>query len=79
MRTTVTLDDDLVAALEERRRRRGTGFKQELNDLLRAGLVHEASAPAVTPATTTPTYDLGESLIGPLDDIGAVLGRLDRP
>lgn len=39
MRTTLTLDPDVAAALERRRRERGTGLKQEVNDLLRAGLV----------------------------------------
>ncbi len=38
MRTTLTLDDDLALRLRELSRRSGTGFKQVVNDTLRAGL-----------------------------------------
>ena len=38
MRTTVTLDEDLVAKLRETARRRGVPFKKILNDALRDGL-----------------------------------------
>jgi hypothetical protein len=39
MRTTLTLDDDLAAALKEAAHRSGESFKQVVNDALRAGLV----------------------------------------
>ncbi|MEJ5944154.1 ribbon-helix-helix protein, CopG family [Pseudokineococcus basanitobsidens] len=38
MRTTVTLDDDLVAELQRRARERSTSFKEVLNGAVRAGL-----------------------------------------
>ena len=38
MRTTVTLDDDVVAEVEAERRRTGKTFKAVVNDALRAGL-----------------------------------------
>ena len=38
MRITVTLDDDLMAALKERARLLDQPFKQVVNDLLRCGL-----------------------------------------
>ncbi len=38
MRTTLTLDDDLAAALKERARVLEKPFKQVVNDLLRLGL-----------------------------------------
>jgi hypothetical protein len=38
MRTTVTLDDDVVRDLREAQRRSGRGFKEELNEALRRGL-----------------------------------------
>jgi hypothetical protein len=38
MRTTVTLDPDVEAKLQERMRERGLGFKAALNEALRAGL-----------------------------------------
>jgi hypothetical protein len=38
MRTTVTLDPDLVAKLRALTRERGVSFKEALNDALRRGL-----------------------------------------
>lgn len=38
VRTTVTLDEDVAAALAERVRERGESFKTALNETLRAGL-----------------------------------------
>ncbi|MBA2254875.1 MAG: ribbon-helix-helix protein, CopG family [Chloroflexi bacterium] len=38
MRTTVTLDDDVAAAIERLRRERGLGVSEALNGLARAGL-----------------------------------------
>ena len=38
MRTTLTLDDDLAAALKEQSRLAGKPFKQVVNDALRRGL-----------------------------------------
>ena len=41
----MTLDDDVAMALEQRRRDRGLGLSEALNELVRAGL--NAPAPAV--------------------------------
>ncbi len=38
MRTTVTLDDDVAAAVEKVRRERGVGVSEAVNRLARAGL-----------------------------------------
>src|SRR5438094_714843 len=38
MRTTVTLADDVAAAVKELRRKRGLGLSEALNELVRAGL-----------------------------------------
>ena len=38
MRTTVTLADDVAAAVERLRRERGLGLSEALNELARAGL-----------------------------------------
>ena len=43
MRITVTLDDDLMAALKERARLLDQPFKQVVNDLLRCGLALAAA------------------------------------
>ena len=39
MRTTLTLDDDVRARLEQEVRRSGKSFKEVLNEYLRAGLM----------------------------------------
>ena len=38
MRTTVTLDDDVAAAIRELRRARSIGLSQAVNELIRSGL-----------------------------------------
>jgi metal-responsive CopG/Arc/MetJ family transcriptional regulator len=38
MRTTVSLDDDVAAAVEELRRERRVGLSEAVNELIRAGL-----------------------------------------
>ncbi len=38
MRTTLTVDDDLLAALKQRARERGVPLKRVINEALRAGL-----------------------------------------
>jgi Ribbon-helix-helix protein, copG family len=45
MRTTVVLDDDVVAAIERLRKERSLGLSEALNELVRAGL---ASRPGRT-------------------------------
>jgi hypothetical protein len=39
VRTTITLDDDVVARVKAESRSRGASFRQTLNDLVRAGLI----------------------------------------
>ncbi len=46
MRTTVTLADDVVAAVERVRRERGVGVSDAVNDLVRAGLAAQPGKPA---------------------------------
>lgn len=75
MRTTVTLDDDVAAAVQRVARERGMSFKAALNMALRAGLA--AGAPAsrdyVAPARPLglrPGVDLDKALrlAGSLED-----------
>lgn len=64
MRATLTLDDDVAAALARRRAERGTGLRLEVNELLRAGLA-AANCPSADPGDTyeLPTFDPGRALI----------------
>ncbi len=45
MRTTVTLDDDVAAAVGRLRRERGVGVSEAVNQLARAGLTVKRSRP----------------------------------
>lgn len=44
MRTTITLADDVVAAIEHHRRETSVGLSEAVNDLVRAGLRRTPSA-----------------------------------
>jgi hypothetical protein len=55
MRTTVTLDPDVVAALQRAARERGTSFKAVLNDAVRRGL----SGERFPGRYRTPSRDMG--------------------
>jgi hypothetical protein len=46
IRTTVTLDEDVIERVRRHARSRGKPFKEALNELLRAGLVAAESRPA---------------------------------
>ena len=53
MRTTLTIDDDVAARIEEIRKRDGGSLKQVVNLLLRDGL-HRAGRPRTKPYRTRP-------------------------
>ncbi len=72
-RTTLTLDPDVATELDRRRRERGTTLKQEVNDLLRAGLSHLAAQPGPSRRFETKPLPLGKPLVESFDDIAEVL------
>jgi plasmid stability protein len=73
VRTTLTIDDDVAAAIERRRREHRHSLKQEVNELLRAGLAHvEQERPKARPFRVEP-LDVGKPLVENFDDISAVL------
>ncbi len=45
MRTTLTIDDDLIAQIEDLQRRKGLSFKGAINYLLRAGIQYQMQPP----------------------------------
>jgi len=59
MRTTVTLDPDTEQLVRRRMRERGLGFKEALNELVRAG----AAGPAERAPFRTETASMGESAV----------------
>jgi hypothetical protein len=66
MRTTVTLDADTAALVQQDMRQRGVSFKQALNDAVRAGLAPPPTDEAPTAARArsmgTPTVELTKAL-----------------
>jgi plasmid stability protein len=62
MRTTLTIDDKLAAALKKRAFETGKSFKEVVNEVLRAGLASQAP-PKARPFKTK-TFPLGGPLPG---------------
>jgi hypothetical protein len=73
MRTTLTLDDDVAMAVERRRRELDHTLKQEVNDLIRAGLAHVTESRSREPEFHLQPLSIGRPLVGNFDDISAVL------
>jgi Ribbon-helix-helix protein, copG family len=73
MRTTVTLADDVAAAVEKLRRERSIGLSEAINDLVRAGLVeHRKIAPFRQKA-----HDLGRGI--DFSNVAEAIETLDGP
>ena len=79
MRTTLTLDKDVAAALERLRKQRPASFKQLVNDALRLG-VQQMSAPAPRSgrAFRTRPLSLGRCLGGNVDNVAEALALAER-
>lgn len=73
MRTTLTLDEDVAAALEQLRRTRGGRLKTVVNDLLREGLRHAQARPARRSRFRTQSVDLGRARASSIDNVADVL------
>ena len=72
MRTTVTLDDDVVALVHRLMKDQGVSFKKALNDAIRLG-AQQRPAPS---AFTTRTADLGAPSVN-LDRALQIAGDLE--
>ena len=78
VRTTLTLDDDVVAKLRAEVRRSGKPFKQAVNELLRIGL--NTPRKAMGERFRVDARDLGELKPGlSLDNIGELLEFAEGP
>jgi len=75
MRTTLTLADDVAAAVERRRRECSIGLSEAVNELVRAGLVAQQDKPP-TPFLQT-SHDLGAVI--DFDNIADTLETIDGP
>lgn len=63
MRTTLSLDPDVAAALRQRQRAEATSWKQVVNDVLRDGLRAAGGAPGPSPPAATEAVSLGGARI----------------
>jgi Ribbon-helix-helix protein, copG family len=75
MRTTVTLDADVSAAVEQLRRERGIGLSEALNELVRTGL-HKRDD-RERPPFKQHTFDMGARI--DLSNTAEALDLLDGP
>jgi hypothetical protein len=73
MRTTLTLDDDVAAALERLRRSRDASLKQLINEALRRGLEDMRGRPKRREPVHTRAVALGRVRVSSIDDIGEAL------
>lgn len=74
VRTTLTLADDVAAAVERLRRERSIGVSEAVNTLVRAGLAKHEAPP--TPFRQK-SHDLGRGT--GFDNIAELLETLDGP
>ena len=73
MRTTLSIDDDVAALLQQMRDGRKGKLKELVNEALRVGL-RQMTKPDKRPTQyQTPTVSLGKCLIGSLDDVAGAL------
>jgi hypothetical protein len=78
MRTTLTLDEDVAAALGRVRKRSGARrTRQIVNEALRRGLAQMAAPAPQGKPYRTPSTSLGRCLLRSLDNIADVLAETE--
>jgi hypothetical protein len=77
MRTNLTLDDDIVIALERLRKTRDVGFNELVNDVLRRGLNDMSAPPKRRQTFRTTSVSLGPSRLPDVDKIGDILAIVE--
>jgi Arc/MetJ family transcription regulator len=77
MRTTLTLDDDVAAALERLRRARDASLKDIVNDALRRGLSDLATRPKQREPFQTQSVALGRLRLASIDNISESLAAAE--
>jgi len=76
MRTTITLEEDVAAALARLEKQEGLSAKEAVNTALREFVARRSRRPKAAPYTT-PTVDLGRCLVGSVDDVGEALAHAE--
>ena len=77
MRTTLTIDADVIAELKRLQREGDSSWKDLVNDTLRRGLHDIATAKKKRKPFKTKTFDGGRLLVDSLDNVWEVLDRIE--
>jgi Ribbon-helix-helix protein, copG family len=78
MRTTLTIDDDVAATLEQVRRKRDISLKDVINEALRLGLRDMTARQKPHSLFRTKSVDLGGLRVGSIDNIAETLAIAER-
>lgn len=73
MRTTLTIDDDVAAAIERLRKKRDASLKAVINEALRRGIKDMTARTKRPDPFRTRAVTLGRTKIAGVDDIGEAL------
>lgn len=77
MRTTLTLDDDVSAALESVRKAGDLKLRRLINDVLRRGLERMRARPAPAKRFRTRSAALGNCRLGDVDNVAEALSHAE--
>ncbi len=73
MRTTITLEDDVAAAIDRLRRDDSRSLRDVVNELLRLGLARLAEPLEPAPPVRTRSVSLGRCRLPDVDNVSEVL------
>jgi len=79
MRTTLIIDDDVAAMLQQLRHSRNASLKALINEALRRGLRDMNIPPKQRKPYRTPSVNLGTPRIANIDNISEVLAVIESP
>jgi hypothetical protein len=77
MKTTLNIEDDVLAALAQLRRDRDAELEEIVNEALRRGLREMEAQPGPRRLFRTMSVDRGTLLIANIDDVGGVLATVE--
>jgi hypothetical protein len=77
MRTTLSLDDDVAARIEQLRRQRDASLKDIINDALRRGLEDLSRGPKQKQPFKTHSVDLGRLRLPSIDNVNESLAAAE--
>ncbi len=80
MRTTMTVDDDIMTKLRERSKLTGKSFKEVINEALRIGLIRQENLEQKKPTLfKVKTRSLGMKAGFTYDNVAELLEQLEGP